>query len=812
MSGRPHRLADAALGGKAGRLVDTRRTLKFTFDGKAMTGHPGDTVASALLANGVRVIGRSFKYHRPRGLLGIGSEEPNGVLAIGRGNRMEPNVRATQAELFDGLAAQSQNRWPSLDFDVGALNQRFARLFPSGFYYKTFMWPRSFWKHVYEPVIRRAAGLGPAPSEADPDTYEQVHIHCDVLVVGGGVAGIAAAKAAMDAGARVIIADETARFGGMTDISGGTIEGADPQDWIRATVAELAASDRVHLLTRTTVSGHYDHNYAVMMERVADHDPRLLDKGAPRHRLWRVRAGEVVLATGAIERPLAFAENDRPGIMLSSAVRGYVARYGVTPGDDAVIVTNNDDAYRTAVTLFEAGVNVAHIVDARPDPDGPLIDMAKAYGIRMSFGSGIAGVVSDYAGKGVRAVKVAPMRRSGRVGEVKTIDCDVVANSGGWNPAVHLFCHTGGKLGFNDALASFVPGTTNDRIRAVGAANGTMDLPSILEEATRAGFEAARATVKKAGRAPKAPTADNAAEGPLQPVWFMPAIGPKNEGNKHFLDFQNDVTAADVELAVREGYRSVEHVKRYTTLGMATDQGKTSNLNGLALLAEATGRAIADVGTTTYRPPFTPVPFVSLNGPRRNSLLSPVRRLPLEARHRSDGAVFQEYGGWLRPACYGAGKAPDLIQEEARRARQCLALFDGSTLGKIEVIGPQAAEFVDFIYYNTMSSLKPGRCRYGFILSENGIVFDDGILMRVDENRFIVSCSSSHVAAVHARLEEWRQDRFGRSAVYIHNATSDLATLTVSGPRARDLLEKLDLGLDLDDASLPHMSLAQGHF
>ncbi len=813
MSGLPHRLPEAALGGRAGRLIDRSQTLSFTFDGKTLTGHPGDTLASALLANGVRVVGRSFKYHRPRGLIGIGSEEPNGLFAIGDGARMEPNIRATQAELYDGLTAQSQNRWPSLDFDVGALNARFSRLFPAGFYYKTFMWPRVFWKHIYEPFIRRAAGLGPPPQDADPDSYEQVHVHCDVLVVGGGVAGIAAAKAAMDAGARVIIADESARFGGITDLEGGTIDDIDPVEWMRATVAELAANERVQVLKRTTVSGHYDHNYAVMMERVADHNPALIAAGAPRHRLWKVRAGEVVLASGAIERPLAFADNDTPGIMLSSAVRGYVARYGVTPGHDAVIITNNDDAYRTAQTLFEAGVNVARIIDTRPDAQGTLVDRVKAFGTRLTFSSGIAGVVREAGGKGLRAIKVAPLRRSGRVGDVETIPCDLVCMSGGWNPAVHLFCHVTGKLDFSEDLASFVPGTTNERLRVVGAANGTFDLPSILKEATAGGHAAAKAAIGKAGRAPKAPTARADSEGPMEPVWFMPAEGAKNEGNKHFLDFQNDVTAADVELAVREGYRSVEHVKRYTTLGMATDQGKTSNINALGIVADALEISIPQVGTTRFRPPYTPISFGAFVGQKRGALFQPIRRTPIQSWHEVNGADYEPVGQWRRPYCFprASETREQAVIREVLAVRTKVGLLDASTLGKIEVSGPDAGKFLDLMYTNVMSSLKVGRCRYGLLMNDQGFLFDDGVVARLDDDRFLVHTTSGNADHTAAWFELWHQTEWPKLNLFITPVTEQWAQFAIAGPKARQVLQSLDSDLDFSADAFKFMDYQAGH-
>ncbi|MEM6667022.1 MAG: sarcosine oxidase subunit alpha family protein, partial [Pseudomonadota bacterium] len=814
MSGFSHRLSENARAGQTGRLIDRTRTIGFRFDGERYLAHPGDTLASALLANGVRLMGRSFKYHRPRGPIGIGSEEPNALVAVGEGDRLEPNLRATQVEVFDGLVAESQNRWPSLKTDVGAINAKVSRFLPAGFYYKTFMWPRAAWKHLYEPVIRKAAGLGPAPREPDPDTYEQIHVHCDVLVVGGGAAGITAASAAMDAGARVIIADETAGFGGWSDCDvGARIAGEKPDSWLKGKLTELAASDRTTVLSRTTVAGHYDHNYVLMLERVADHDPALLEAGAPRHRLWKVRAKEVVLASGAIERPLTFADNDRPGVMLASAVRGYATRYGVTPGSEAVIVTNNDDAYRTAITLFEAGVAVNRIVDTRPQSDGQLVDQAKALGIRMMFNAGISGVIEESGGQAVRAVKIAALRDSGRAGDATTVPCDLLAVSGGYNPAVHLFCHVGGKLVFDAARQMFVPGETRERLRVCGAANGVFDLPGILKDAAKAGELAARAALgSKRTTAPKPPKSKSPTEAPIEPIWFMPADGAKNVGNKHFLDFQNDVTAADVELAAREGYRSVEHVKRYTTLGMATDQGKTSNINALGILSDLMKKPIPEIGTTTFRPPYTPLSFGAFVGQKRGALFQPVRRTPVQDWHESKGAVFEPVGQWRRPYCYpqGSENKKNAIFREVRTVRRAVGLLDASTLGKIEVKGPDAATFLDLIYTNMMSTLKVGRCRYGLMCSDQGFLFDDGVVVRLADDHFLCHTTSGGADHVVGWLERWHQTEWPHLKLFISPVTEQWAQFAVAGPQARAVLDDIGGDMDISSDALPFMAMTTG--
>ncbi len=754
-----------------GSEIDRSRPLSFTFDGRAVQGFAGDTIASALLASGQRVVARSFKYHRPRGLWGVGVEEPNALIDVSRDGRHTPNARATTEAAQNGIAARSVNATPNAESDRNAFLDRFARFIPAAFYYKTFMWPD--WL-LFEPRIRAMAGLG----TVDPDwrplpAADQINHHCDVLVVGAGPAGLAAAADAARAGRSVVLVDDQARPGGSLRHRGGEIGGRPALEWAEGTAAGLAR-DGHKVLARTTAFGIYDHNLVGLAQRHEDGRPDTL---------WRVRPRRIVLAAGAIERPVPFANNDLPGILSADAGLHYLRRHGVLAGRNIIVATNNDSACEVAAAMAASGAAVT-LVDCRAGAGAPA-------GVKLLAGRTISTARGRNAVEGVL------------LDDGTALPADCVLVSGGWTPSVHLFSQARGKLAWKDELAAFVPGSEVAGIGVAGAMAGTVSLSDTLASAGPA--------LGQFGTDGKAVPRSTGPEAALGVAGLWPK--PQAKG-RVWIDYQNDVTAKDVELAARENFVSVEHLKRYTTLGMATDQGKTSNLNGLALLADITGRAIPEVGTTTYRPPFTPIPFASLAGSRRGSLLTPVRRLPLENVHRAEGGVFQEYGGWLRPAHYGGTGADafSAIQEEARRARRSVALFDGSTLGKIEVIGPQAAEFVDFIYYNTMSTLKPGRCRYSFMLSENGVVFDDGILVRLDEHRFVVSCSTSHVASVHARLEEWRQDRFGRKAVYIHNATSELATLTVSGPNARKLLEALDLGAALDDEALPHMVIGHGRF
>ncbi|MGE0006079.1 MAG: 2Fe-2S iron-sulfur cluster-binding protein [Parvibaculaceae bacterium] len=721
-----------------GSAIDRSRPLSFSFDGREIQAYAGDTIASALLANDVAVVGRSFKYHRPRGIWGAGVEEPNALVDIAG---MGPNIRATTELAQQGLIARSVNSAPDAAHDRHAFLDRLARFIPAAFYYKTFMWPD--WRR-YEARIRAMAGLGKVdPAWTAKAPAAQINHHCDMLVVGAGFAGLTAAKRAAGAGKSVMLVDEQFAPGGSLLHRDSEIDGIPGHVWAEGTVSALTQAGHA-ILVSTTAFGIYDHHLVALNQRHHDGRPDTL---------WRVRPREIVLATGAIERPLPFIDNDLPGVMSAEAALVYLRRHGVGVGRRIVVATNNDSAYVVAGALAEAAADVV-LVDARAS-SLPAVPQ----GVRRLEGRRIASARGTMRVDGVM------------LDDGISLAADAVLVSGGKTPTLHLYAQARGKPRWDERRAAFVPGDPIDGLSVVGAAAGAEATDGVMA------------------------------------VW--PKAGAKG---RIWIDYQSDVTAKDVELAARENFVSVEHLKRYTTLGMATDQGKTSNLAGLALLSGLAGRPISETGTTTYRPPYTPVPFTSFAGIAGGELLAPVRRLPLETMHRASGAVFQEYGGWLRPAHYGRGDAESAIRAEARQARRSVALFDGSTLGKIEVMGPRAAEFVDFIYYNTMSTLRPGRCRYGFMLAESGVVFDDGVLVRLDEHRFVVSCSSSHVAAVHARLEEWRQDRFGRDAVHIHDVTAGMATLTLSGPRSRHLLAALDPGVSLDDHDLPHMAVAEGRF
>ena len=804
----PHRLADG------GRLIDRTAPLTFHFNGTPMQGYAGDTLASALLAGGQTLVGRSFKYHRPRGIVTAGVEEPNALVNLGTDGRFEPNQRATTTEVFGGLRAQSQNHWPSLRWDVGALNAALAQFLPAGFYYKTFLHPRAAWKHVFEPFIRRAAGLGDAPKKPDADRYEHFYAHVDVVIAGGGVAGLHAALVAGRAGARVLVCEQTPHWGGRAPVDGGDIDGLAPDAWVERTIATLRTMDNVHLRARTSVAGVYDHGYVIAYEQVADHAPGATD--APRHRLWRIRAGHVIAATGAVERPLSFEGNDKPGVMLAAAVRDYAVNYGVAVGQRTVIVTNNDDAYRTARILHDAGVTVPCIVDTRERVESTLATQVRDLGIPVKTGMAIDEV------KGTRQVTgVALCRQAGAGGAVaETIVCDVVAMSGGWSPVVHLWSHCGGKLRWDDTHAMFCPDpahppTNQDGqafVTCVGAAAGALHPQDVLQNAHDATGHVMGDKGVDTQTPPPVPQLTAPSEAPMMPVWVMPRDASVKKRAKMWLDFQNDVKVADVDLATREGFESVEQTKRYTTLGMATDQGKLSNINGLAILAQARGTDIPQVGTTTFRPPYTPISLGAIAGEARATLFQPIRRTPLHDWHDQNGAYWEPVGQWRRPYCYprpGESHA-DAVIREITATRNGLGLLDASTLGKIIVKGPDAGKFMDMLYTNMMSTLKPGRCRYGLMCNENGFLMDDGVVARLSDDTFLVHTTTGGADTIHAHMEDWLQCEWWDWQVFTTNVTEQWAQIAVVGPNARAVLEKLGADIDLSATALPFMAWVEG--
>ncbi len=798
MSGQPCRLPE-------GGLVDRSRPITFTFNGRSYRGYHGDTLASALLANGVRVVGRSFKYHRRRGVFGVGAEEPNALVQVGSGARSRPNVLATQVEIYQGLTAASQNCWPSVDFDLGAVAGLMAPFLPAGFYYKTFMWPAGLWM-TYERFIRRAAGMGKAPTEPDPDRYEKRHAHCDVLVVGAGPAGLAAASAAAAAGARVIIADEGSPFGGSLLGDDSVIDGAPGIEWARTRLAELEAAPEVVLLPRATVFAYYDHNLLAISERLTDHVGRPAPF-QPRQRLWLVRARQVVLATGAIERPLVFAGNDRPGVMLASAARAYVKRYAVKPGSRAVIFTNNDSAYGAALDLAAAGVSVEAIVDARQTP-GPQASKAADAGIRCDHGHA---VVSAVGRRRIAAVHVMALRPDGSItGPARRIPCDLLCVSGGWNPTAHLFSQSGGRIEYDEALAAFVPGQSKQAERSAGAAAGTFSLAGCLSEGAERGAAAAAAAGFDDGTPPSVPACAEDDAAPLRPLWAVPEA-PGGRGPR-FVDMQDDVTVDDIALAAREGYRSVEHVKRYTTLGMGPDQGKTGNVNGLGILAAIRGIDMAAVGTTTFRPPYTPVTLGAFAGRETGARFAPIRRTPMHRWHEAAGAQWVTAGPWLRPRAYpGPGETLDgAIRREALAVRNSVGLVDVSTLGKIDIQGPDTAELLDRMYTNGWKSLDVGRCRYGLMLREDGMVFDDGTTSRFAEDRYYMTTTTANAVTVLRQLEYALQILWPELDAHVVSVTDQWAAMALSGPNSRMVLAAVADAMNVGDRAMPILACREG--
>ncbi len=802
MSGR-NRLAE-------GGLIDRDQRLSFTFNGRRMAGCKGDTLASALLANGVKLVGRSFKYHRPRGIFASGAEEPNALVQLERGQRTLPNQQATRIALYEGLEAESINCWPSPDFDLMSVMGWGSRLIPAGFYYKTFMWPSSLWP-MYEHFIRRAAGLGHAPDGPDPDHYDKMNVHCDVLVVGAGPAGLAAALAATRAGARVILADEQDRAGGWLLNDRREIGGKPALEWVDAALDELTDAEDTRVLTRTTAFGFFDHNFLGLCEHRGDTQ---VDGGnKSRQRIWRVRAKQVVLATGSIERPLIFADNDRPGVMLSGAVRAYANRYAVAAGQRVCLFTNNDDAYRTALDLKAQGVSVPAVIDVRPDPASELTTRAMAEGIEIIDGAAVTKV--DGA-RGVKNIEVMPLNDAGDgvTGTARRISCSVLASSGGWNPAVHLHSHTGGKAVFDEERGIYLPGETREACQSVGAAAGVFDLAGCLTTGLAAGKKAANAAGARKQSRRKAPTTETENEASARLLWVVPTTEPTGRRSKHFLDQAHDVTVNDVQLAAREGYQSIEHAKRYTTLGMAPDQGKTGNIPGMAVLGQALGvDNPGQVGTTTFRPPYTPVTIGALAGRDVGPLMDPVRMTPMHHWHELAGAKWEDVGQWKRPWYY-PHKGENMrraVDRECLAVRSAVGILDASTLGKIDVQGPDATKLLNWVYTNAWDKLAVGSCRYGLMLGEDGMIFDDGVTSRLANNHYLMTTTSGNAARVLEWLEEWLQTEWPELDVYCTSVTEHWANITICGPRARDLLAEFTDDIDLTSEAFPFMTMREGH-
>ena len=795
---------------KGGRLIDRSKSVEFTFDSKRLNGYEGDTLASALLANNQRLVGRSFKYHRPRGIVASGPEEPNALVGLGAGSKFEPNQRATTTELFAGLHSKSQNAWPSLEFDIGGINRIMSRVFPAGFYYKTFIFPRFAWKHIFEPFIRKAAGLGAAPTEKDADKYEYFYAHVDVLIIGGGSSGLAAALEVGRSGAKVLVLEQKNTWGGRAPVDGVVINNEKSEEWINKTLAELESMPNVSLKNRTMGAGVYDHGWATGYESLTDHMP---SKVGPRQRLWRIRATRILTTTGAIERPLSFAGNDLPGVMLAGSIRDYIVDFGTSCGDIMVLATNNDDAYRTAIAQCEVGLKVAIILDARSNVTGELPNKARSMGIRVETGMAISKV------KGLKGVSgVSICLQAGEGIPIEEIKCDVVAMSGGWSPIVHLWSHCGGKLNWDNENAMFRPDADRPPLGADGSgfvivggsANGYLKADDSIKDAISQGKNVAKQVGFKPIKS-KNITVDVEAEAEIEQIWQMPQGMSVKLQAKTFLDYQNDVKVSDVRLAAREGYESVEHTKRYTTLGMATDQGKLSNINGLAILADSLNAEIPNVGTTTFRPPYHPISMGSIAGDARGELFKPIRKSPIHNWIEANGGFFEPVADWRRPYCFQQNDEPvkDAVKREILNTRTNVGLLDASTLGKIIVKGPDAGKFLDMLYTNLMSNLKIGHCRYGLMCSENGFLSDDGVVARLDENTYLCHTTSGGSDRIHAWMEEWLQTEWWDWKVYTANVTEQYAQIAVVGPNSRKLLEKLG-GMDVSPEALPFMRFTEG--
>ena len=791
--------------------ITSQKVIKFTFDGKKYSAYKGDTLASALISHNVKVVGRSFKYHRPRGLLSIGSEEPNALFRVGIGSKAEPNIPATQIEMFDGLVVESQNRWPSLSFDLGFVNSFFSRLIPAGFYYKTFMWPSSMWEK-YEWFIRRAAGLGKAANDhEDPDRYDHLHYHCDVLIAGGGLSGLISAYILGMSGAKVLIADEKNELGGSLlyedDIK---IDGSKGSVWAKKIEQQLADMNNVKVLKRSCVFGYHDHNFLTISERCSDHLSEN-SKKMSRHRLWKVRSKQVILAQGMHERPLVISGNDIPGVMLSSAVRGYINKYGVIPGRSVLICTNNDDAYRTAISLHKIGIKITGIVDSRNEQSPDLSKIIKKYNFKVFLGHV---VTSIYGKNNVKSAEIAPISKDAT--DISAlpfkISTDLVAMSGGWTPIVSLFSQSGGKLEWVEKQGFFKPAKHNQSNLSVGGSNGNFDFQECVDLTIKKTNEIlTRINKRKNTKFAITASYPNFSYTPRN-IWNIPNGRITGKGGKAFIDFQNDVTVSDIYLASREGYQSVEHLKRYTTTGMATDQGKTSNINALANLAEILQKPIEEVGTTTFRMPYTPTTLGNIGGRDIKNLFDPIRLTRINEWHNNHNAKFEHVGQWMRAWYYPKNNETfdEAVRREVYSARNSAGILDASTLGKIDIKGVDAAKFLDLVYTNTWSNLKIGKCRYGLMLKDDGMVMDDGVTSRLGTDHFHMTTTTGGAANVLNWLEEWHQTEWPHLKVYFTSVTESWSVISVSGPKSRDILNASNCSIDLSNESFEFMSFKEG--
>ncbi len=796
---------------KGGRLLDRTKKILFKFNGKNFTGYQGDILSSALLANNQLLIGRSFKYHRPRGFISSGVEEPNALISLGKGRNYEPNRLANTVELFDGMEVNSQNHFGSLEWDIGSVNNFISKIFPAGFYYKTFIHPRFAWKYFFEPIIRSVAGLGKAPKEKDISSYDYFYAHIDIVIVGGGITGLITARNLAKSGLKILLVEQKHFLGGYAFSDEFKIDNLNSSELIKNLEYELSKYENILIKRNFSLVGIHDHSYLIGFENLEFLERE--GKSSIRHRLWRIRAKHVVLATGAIERPLIFAGNDIPGVMLSSAALEFYKLFGISTGDRVVLVTNNDSAYSTIIELFNAGVSIPLVIDVRDKSDGELPHKAKDIGIRVDFGKAISKVLGK---KKVEAVEVCSVVGEGTV--LETIMCDSIIMSGGWTSTLNLWSHCGGKLKWDDKKDTFIPDEINQSVNefgegfisVVGSANGQFwptELLGNMEKTIYNIYE--KFKLKKVK--PYQYMIEKSINGEHSSLLCIPESASENLKAKSFIDYQNDVKITDLRIATQEGYVSVEHLKRYTTLGMATDQGKLSNINGIKILSSLLGKKIKDVGTTTFRPPYTPISMGSIAGEARNDLFKPIRKTTMHNWHQDNGAIWEPVGEWQRPYTYLRNNETkeEAVYREVKNTRNAVGILDASTLGKIIISGTDAGEFLDLIYTNMMSTLKPGRCRYGLMCNENGFLFDDGVVARINQKTFLCHTTTGGADKVYSWMEEWHQTEWWNKKVFIQNVTEEYAQITVAGPKARLLLEKLG-GLNVDKDILKPLDFIEG--
>ena len=790
---------------QTGKAIDETYRISFKFNGSTYYGFKGDTLASALLANNIHLVGRSFKYHRPRGIMTAGSEEPNAIVQLhDNTSRTEPNVRATEVEIYEGLEASSQNCWPNVNFDIGGINNFLSPLLPAGFYYKTFMWPASFWEK-YEYFIRKSAGLGKSPTVPDPDIYEHKYIHCDVLVIGAGISGIMAAKIAAKNGLKTLLVDEKPNLGGSTIYQNSNyfkINNQTSGSWLEKEINEIKKLENLEIKTRTSVAAYHGYNFLLARENLTDHLPIEQRKEKTRHKLLKIRAKKVITATGSLERPMIFDNNDRPGILLSSAIKRYIDFFGVACGEKNILFTNNDSAYETAISLIQKGISIEAIIDNREEVDSKLVYEVEKNNVKIFKGYTIT---NTFGYKRISRISLMQLSKDGQkvVGSKIDLSCDCLGMSGGWTPAVHLFTQSGGKLKFREEDQVFIPNIYPSDQISVGSCNGDLTLDEILINTPN--------TLKEFLNIKNSEYTNmeilSSINKSKRNIWLLPSDKILGK-TKSFVDYQNDATAKDIKLALREGFKSIEHVKRYTTTGMGTDQGKLGNMHALGIISETADAKMGELGTTTFRPPYTPLTFGTIVGRNVGEYFDIFRRTPIHDWHVDNKAEFENVGQWKRAWYYPKDNEDmhDAVQRESKAARESAGILDASTLGKIDIQGTDASEFLNRVYTNAWSKLAIGKCRYGLMLNEDGMVYDDGVTTRLGENHYIMTTTTGGAANVMGKLEDYLQTEWPELDVYLTSVTDHFATVSVCGPNSKKIVSKVIPDLDFSDENFPHMS------